>query len=39
MLDLLDLENPEVNREAKLRVVQRMWRCWGVRLGWVGTSV
>jgi nuclear-control-of-ATPase protein 2 len=39
MLDLLDLENPEVNREAKLRVVERMWRCWGVRLGWIGTSV
>lgn len=36
MLDLLDLENPEVIRDAKLRVVERMWRCWGGRLGWVG---
>ncbi|KAF5360952.1 hypothetical protein D9756_004674 [Leucocoprinus leucothites] len=32
--DLSDLENPDLGRDAKLEVVQRMWRCWGVQLGW-----
>ncbi|KJA22630.1 hypothetical protein HYPSUDRAFT_40693 [Hypholoma sublateritium FD-334 SS-4] len=27
--DLSELENPELDREAKLRIVDRMWRCWG----------
>jgi len=26
--DLQDLENPLFNTEKKLRVVDRMWRCW-----------
>jgi hypothetical protein len=38
LLDLLDLENPDVNRDAKLLVVERMWRCWSVRLGWSNKS-
>lgn len=29
--DLDDLEDTELGREAKLRVVERMWRCWGAR--------
>ncbi|KXN88303.1 Nuclear control of ATPase protein 2 [Leucoagaricus sp. SymC.cos] len=32
--DLNDLENPDLGRDAKLEVVHRMWRCWGVELGW-----
>ena len=27
--DLGDLEDTRLGREAKLRVVERMWRCWG----------
>ncbi|KAH9483454.1 Nuclear control of ATPase protein 2 [Psilocybe cubensis] len=27
--DLGDLEDTQLGREAKLRVVERMWRCWG----------
>ncbi|KDR79488.1 hypothetical protein GALMADRAFT_243589 [Galerina marginata CBS 339.88] len=27
--DLGDLEDTQLDREAKLRVVERMWRCWG----------
>lgn len=27
--DLSDLEDTQLDREAKLRVVERMWRCWG----------
>jgi len=26
--DLADLEDPMLNTGAKLRVVDRMWRCW-----------
>lgn len=33
--DLLDLEDPEVTKDAKLAVVDRMWRSWGMRLEWV----
>lgn len=32
--DLSDLEDPDLGRDAKLEVVHRMWRCWGVQLGW-----
>ena len=32
--DVADLEDPELGRDAKMRVVERMWRCWGTVLGW-----
>jgi len=32
--DVSDLENPELGREEKRRVIERMWRCWGHQLGW-----
>lgn len=32
--DVDDLEDPELGRAEKLRVVERMWRCWGDALGW-----
>ncbi|KAI0260242.1 NCA2-domain-containing protein [Gloeopeniophorella convolvens] len=32
--DIGDLEDPALDREEKLRVVQRMWRSWGHVLGW-----
>ncbi|KAF7307425.1 hypothetical protein MIND_00536900 [Mycena indigotica] len=32
--DVRDLEDPAMRREEKLRVVERMWRCWGETLGW-----
>ncbi|KAL1744523.1 ATP synthase regulation protein NCA2-domain-containing protein [Schizophyllum fasciatum] len=32
--DVDDLEDPELGRMEKLRVVERMWRCWGDVLGW-----
>ncbi|KAL0961034.1 hypothetical protein HGRIS_006024 [Hohenbuehelia grisea] len=32
--DVGDLEDPRLAREDRLRVVDRMWRCWGARLGW-----
>ncbi|KAJ6486110.1 NCA2-domain-containing protein [Mycena vitilis] len=32
--DVGDLEDPAMPREEKLRVVERMWRSWGVALGW-----
>ncbi|CDZ96309.1 Nuclear control of ATP synthase 2 [Phaffia rhodozyma] len=35
MQDLLDLEDPFVSTEIKQIVVNRMWRTWGTRLGWV----
>ncbi|KAF4609591.1 hypothetical protein D9613_012272 [Agrocybe pediades] len=28
--DLGDLENTELGRDEKLKVVERMWRCWGM---------
>ncbi|KAF9531473.1 ATP synthase regulation protein NCA2-domain-containing protein [Crepidotus variabilis] len=27
--DLADLEDPTLGKQAKLKVVERMWRCWG----------
>jgi nuclear control of ATPase protein 2 len=32
--DVGDLENPDLGRAEKMRVVERMWRCWGEVLGW-----
>ncbi|KAJ7070564.1 NCA2-domain-containing protein [Mycena amicta] len=32
--DVGDLEDPAMPREEKLRVVGRMWTCWGGVLGW-----
>ncbi|KAH8825237.1 NCA2-domain-containing protein [Flagelloscypha sp. PMI_526] len=32
--DVEDLENPTLTRTEKLKVVERMWRCWGSVLGW-----
>lgn len=32
--DLSDLEDPSLGRHAKMRVVERMWRCWSGVLGW-----
>lgn len=32
--DVEDLEDPRLGREEKIRVVERMWRCWGGVLGW-----
>jgi nuclear control of ATPase protein 2 len=34
--DVGDLEDPALGREAKLRIVERMWRNWGNKLGWTG---
>ena len=32
--DVGDLEDPGLDREEKMRVVERMWRSWGRALGW-----
>lgn len=32
--DVADLENPDLSRMEKQRVVERMWRSWGSVLGW-----
>jgi nuclear-control-of-ATPase protein 2 len=32
--DVGDLEDPGLDREEKMRVVDRMWRSWGRALGW-----
>jgi len=32
--DISDLENPSLNRDEKVKVVERMWRSWGDNLGW-----
>ncbi|KAI0043184.1 NCA2-domain-containing protein [Auriscalpium vulgare] len=32
--DVGDLEDPGLNRDEKLLVVQRMWRSWGSVMGW-----
>jgi len=32
--DVGDLEDPSLDREEKMRVVERMWRSWGRALGW-----
>jgi nuclear-control-of-ATPase protein 2 len=34
--DVTDLEDPALGRPEKMRVVDRMWRSWGVTLGWSG---
>jgi nuclear-control-of-ATPase protein 2 len=34
--DIDDLEDPSLGRMAKIKVVERMWRCWGGPLGWGG---
>ncbi|KDQ62448.1 hypothetical protein JAAARDRAFT_122431 [Jaapia argillacea MUCL 33604] len=34
--DVEDLEGVGLGRGEKLRVVERMWRCWGGVLGWEG---
>ncbi len=33
--DVADLEDPDLDRMEKQRVVDRMWRSWGFVLGWV----
>jgi len=37
--DVGDLEDPRLDREGKLRVVERMWRSWGQALGWERLAV
>ncbi|KZT34592.1 NCA2-domain-containing protein [Sistotremastrum suecicum HHB10207 ss-3] len=32
--DICDLEDPSLTRAEKRRVIERMWRCWSVPLGW-----
>ena len=32
--DVGDLEDPELGREEKIKVVERMWRSFGTVLGW-----
>jgi len=32
--DVEDLESPDLGRQEKLQVVQRMWRSWGQQLEW-----
>lgn len=32
--DVGDLEDPGLDREEKMRIVERMWRSWGRALGW-----
>ncbi|KNZ76733.1 Nuclear control of ATPase protein 2 [Termitomyces sp. J132] len=32
--DVGDLENPDLGRIDKIKVIERMWRCWGESLGW-----
>ncbi len=32
--DVTYLEDPALGREAKLRILDRMWRSWGEALGW-----
>jgi nuclear-control-of-ATPase protein 2 len=32
--DIADLEDTTLGRSAKIRVVDRMWRCWAGPLGW-----
>ncbi|EJC98511.1 NCA2-domain-containing protein [Fomitiporia mediterranea MF3/22] len=34
LADIADLENPELGRIEKLRIVERMWRSWGRLFGW-----
>lgn len=32
--DIADLENPSLDRDEKVKVVERMWRSWGAVLDW-----
>lgn len=32
--DVQDLEDPNLGRREKLRVLDRMWNSWGRELGW-----
>lgn len=32
--DVKDLEDPRLGRNEKLRVIDRMWKNWGMALGW-----
>lgn len=32
--DIQDLEDQALGQDAKIKVVERMWRCWGGPLGW-----
>ncbi|KAI0031065.1 ATP synthase regulation protein NCA2-domain-containing protein [Vararia minispora EC-137] len=32
--DVGDLENPSLDRDEKVKVIERMWRSWGDVLGW-----
>lgn len=32
--DIEDLENPDLGRQEKQSVIERMWRSWGYSLGW-----
>jgi nuclear control of ATPase protein 2 len=32
--DVQDLEDPNIGRREKLRVLDRMWNSWGRELGW-----
>lgn len=32
--DVSDLQDPELSIDQKQAVVERMWRCWSVALGW-----
>ncbi|TCD61621.1 Nuclear control of ATPase protein 2 [Steccherinum ochraceum] len=37
--DISDLESPDLGRAEKMRVVDRMWKSWGVPLGWGEAAV
>ncbi|KAG6916439.1 hypothetical protein DXG01_006767 [Tephrocybe rancida] len=37
--DVGDLENPDLGRDDKMKVIERMWRCWGTTLGWGSVAV
>ena len=32
--DIEDLEDPELSRSEKLRIIDRMWKSWGKELSW-----
>ena len=32
--DIEDLENPDLGRQEKQNVIERMWRSWAYSLGW-----
>ncbi|KAG6815740.1 hypothetical protein H0H87_011851 [Tephrocybe sp. NHM501043] len=37
--DVGDLENPDLGKLDKMKVIERMWRCWGETLGWGSIAV